>query len=366
MVDIAPELHKQIEADFARLVEANTGIANILSAVNNSNATHADLQKYAELLGECCSAALKSAITADVLPNGQMYYNIAERTIRPALESNRELVNATAIEIQSQLNRAAEIGIKAQIPQPNNDRITNLINRLTADPDFNKVQWIIDEPIVNFTLSVADDFIKQNFEFQAKAGLNPQISRITVGKCCDWCSNLAGVYDYATVPEDFYRRHAFCRCMVIYTPGDGRRQNVWTKKWDDPQDIAELERRKTVGLNAADSFSAAEYKQKIKDLNILDYDAIIAAAKNGGKHSGRYEIMLDYGEVQLRKSIMSHYRQVEEHINKIKYPETLAGWNEISDRERTGIFSTWSSHLTRNAEEAAIEISLWEEKFEHE
>lgn len=43
---------------------------------------------------------------------------------------------------------------------------------------------------------------------------------------------------YPHVPADVYRRHERCRCKVEYDPGDGRRQNVWDKKWtEDPETL---------------------------------------------------------------------------------------------------------------------------------
>lgn len=38
------------------------------------------------------------------------------------------------------------------------------------------------------------------------------------------------------MPADVYRRHERCRCRVEYDPGDGRRQNVWDKKWTEDEE----------------------------------------------------------------------------------------------------------------------------------
>lgn len=40
---------------------------------------------FARNLGDILAEILKKDITQDVLPNGRMYYNIAERTIKPVL-----------------------------------------------------------------------------------------------------------------------------------------------------------------------------------------------------------------------------------------------------------------------------------------
>lgn len=90
-------------------------------------------------------------------------------------------------------------------------------------------------PIINFSQSIVTDFIRENAEFQSKAGLPSVIVRKLAGGCCDWCRSLAGTYTYPdNVPKDVYRRHQRCRCTVDFHPSDsrkGRVQNVHSKKW---------------------------------------------------------------------------------------------------------------------------------------
>lgn len=61
------------------------------------------------------------------------------------------------------------------------------------------------------------------------------IVRTTDGKCCKWCTAIAGRYEYGNEPHDVYRRHDNCGCTVIYESGR-QRQDVWTKKtWEVPE-----------------------------------------------------------------------------------------------------------------------------------
>ena len=58
--------------------------------------------------------------------------------------------------------------------------------------------------------------------------------RTTDGKCCKWCTQVAGRYEYGTEPSDVYRRHDNCGCTTIYENGR-QRQDVWSKKkWEAP------------------------------------------------------------------------------------------------------------------------------------
>lgn len=45
---------------------------------------------------------------------------------------------------------------------------------------------------------------------------------------------MVGTYNYPDeVPDDVYKRHRHCRCIVEYFPGDGKKQDVWSKEWED-------------------------------------------------------------------------------------------------------------------------------------
>lgn len=178
--------------------------------------------------------AFGSEIAPGVLPDDKMYYNIAKRIIGSSLQYNYDLVGDYARDVQTLLNEQAGLSIKGIKPEINQDRIAGIINKISNYETFDQGKWLLDEPVVNFSQSVVDDTVKANADFQYKAGLRPKIIRTEAGNCCDWCKGLAGVYDYPNVPQDVYRRHRFCRCTVDYHPGDGKKQDVWSKKWKDP------------------------------------------------------------------------------------------------------------------------------------
>lgn len=146
------------------------------------------------------------------------------------------------------------------------DRIQGILNRASDAPKFSGVRWILgDGVLTNYMQSFVDDTMKRNAEFQSKAGVSPKIVRKSPTKCCPWCDALVGEYKYPDdVPDDVYRRHDNCNCIVEFYPGDGKKQDVWSKQWQeaDPETLTERKRvfpkrataeqlaeRKTVGLN---------------------------------------------------------------------------------------------------------------------
>lgn len=99
---------------------------------------------------------------------------------------------------------------------------------------------MLAEPLVNFAQTIVDDAVRANADFQYKAGLSPKIIRTSTGKCCKWCDNLAGVYEYEEVSDtgnNVFRRHKHCKCLVEYDGNDGKRTNVHTKKTANKNDI---------------------------------------------------------------------------------------------------------------------------------
>ncbi len=74
-----------------------------------------------------------------------------------------------------------------------------------------------------------DDFIKENVEIRAKAGLTETITIEAIGGCCDWCSKLEGTYKYGEEPKDVYKKHDNCTCVVTAKTDKGY-TDVWSKE----------------------------------------------------------------------------------------------------------------------------------------
>lgn len=227
--DVAPELYDQLMAEFERLCIEDERIQSILLRLDELT-EHVWTQNYSEYIGENLAKAYAEILTDENLPDAHLYYNIAIRTIDPTLKVVYNRVNALADRIQTNMNQKAGISLKPFRAKVNQSRINGLIERLVGEEIVSDGKWLLEEPIVNFSQSCADDFMKENFEKQGKAGLSPKISRTIVGGCCEWCAKLTGKYDYPINNRDIFKRHRFCRCTVAYETGDGKANNVWSKK----------------------------------------------------------------------------------------------------------------------------------------
>lgn len=234
--DVVPELMEQIDAKFKANNLRDRQLGRVSQRITAGTADLSDAHTFAERLGFNLSDALTGTLREDNLPNGRLYYNIAERTVIPALEQDYELVNEAAAMIQKSIDEKDQIGlasVRADFPM---ERIQNLIDKLTAyeiTPQ-QVISWLT-EPIVNNSEAFVDDYVEANSKFRAKAGLKTKLIRKAAWNCCDWCSKLEGTYDYGSAPSDIYRRHEFCRCTVTYQ-SEKISQNVWSKrKWETPK-----------------------------------------------------------------------------------------------------------------------------------
>lgn len=241
--DIVPELLEKIQKEFKNKTEKSKVLKKKILALKAGKATHLDSNEFAIEVGNILAEVFKNEITEDILPDNKIYYNIAKRLIEPNLKNNYELVSDFSKEVQDVLNKESNISLKAIKPEMNQDRIDGIVNKISEYDDFKEGRWLLDEPIKNFTQSIVDDTIKTNADFQYKSGLKPKIVRKEIGNCCDWCKEVVGTYEYPNVPKDVYRRHRFCRCTVDYLPGDGRKQDVHTKKWTDTDKNDEIQKR---------------------------------------------------------------------------------------------------------------------------
>lgn len=268
--DISPGLLKGVRESFDAAVSGNKKISGLYMKLEAGVATYAEANNFAIEVGETLARAFQNNLSGDVLPNGKMYYNIAKAVVEPMMINNHDLIANFTEKAQKSLNEAANIGIKAIRPELNRDRIDGIINKLTVADEYDDVSWLLGEPIVNFSQSIVDDAIRINAEFHYNSGLQPVIIRKEMGNCCNWCKEVVGRYSYPDVPKDVYRRHQHCRCTVDYYPGDGKKQNVHTKKWQRLNEKEALQQRKELDSQSTKQYnnSPAKNLKRIYDEDV--------------------------------------------------------------------------------------------------
>lgn len=263
-MDISPDLLNDIAIDFERRLDNNSKVQGLAKKLAQGTATYKEADEYAIEVGDSLAKAYQSVLSSDVLPDGRLYYNIANAVVRPTLEANHDIVAEYAAEVQNLLNKQAKIGLNAIKPEVDQNRIQGLLDRLSEAENYDAVSWLLVEPVRNFAQNTVDDTVRVNADAQFKSGLSPKIIRtaepagtrsVKRGKKtytypvpCKWCQSLAGTYNYSPrMDRNVFKRHEGCRCNVEYSPDGAKRQNAWTKRWTDSQDEAIMEARKNYG-----------------------------------------------------------------------------------------------------------------------
>ena len=261
MTDIAPELLEKIQKSFEEQTAA------LREQIKSGVKSYEEAYGYAIRVGEALSRSFGVNITPEVLPDGMMYYNIADKVVRPMLLEEHDLTSRAAASAQRSVNKTAGIGIKPLETEFDAERAQGIIDRVSSQP-FEEIKWILDEPVKTFSKNVVDHTLEKNVEFQGKSGLHPKIRRTAFGKTCPWCRALAGTYSYPDVPKDVYRRHSNCNCTVEYVDG-GKFQDVWSKKIYSKSQAERDDRvQRSIEKSQTDQEERARQVERRRDLGI--------------------------------------------------------------------------------------------------
>ena len=130
--DIVPELYAQIHADFDANIHKSKIVKTFRSRLEKKKADAKGVSLYAAELGKCAAYALTRNLTQENLPDGKLYWNIAERTIQPILEECHQMIMAAASEVQSLEDKKKGINLKPIEPDFPRYRVHDFMNKLVA------------------------------------------------------------------------------------------------------------------------------------------------------------------------------------------------------------------------------------------
>lgn len=223
---------------------------------------------YAEEVGRILADAYMKNLSSDVLPDGKMYYDIASAILNPTLENNYGLISSYVCDSMEVLNKKAGINVKARKPSYSINKTLGLIKKVSDADHFDDVKKYLNEPVITNALSIVDEGARVNADLHYNLGYIPVIKRTASFGCCKWCRGLEGIVEYdPRMDRDIFRRHAHCRCKVIYDPGesDGKVQDVWNKKWNKNSYALH-------GLSAGDSDSLVQEHKSPIFLKTIDFN----------------------------------------------------------------------------------------------
>lgn len=130
MADVGQELYQEIRDEFQSSLNKDKELARIQSRIDKEKADFADIYKYADRIGQLASEILINCLTEDKLPGGVLYWNIAQKTIKPLFEYIHQIINEKAAAVQKYIDSSSGIGINTVSGPFPEDRINDLIQKL--------------------------------------------------------------------------------------------------------------------------------------------------------------------------------------------------------------------------------------------
>lgn len=237
-MDIAPEIYENISADFSKSVTEDKELNRLMKKIANGKGTQADVTQLSQRFGVLSSNALKKNIKLAELPDETLYWNIADKTIRPTLlDCYRNINRYAGIELKT---RDAKGNISVKIlgggdPTNRIDKVMESAVSATTQPALDDA---LTDPVIAANRKFYDDFQKRNAELRTELGFREVIVRQydDVGLRyrtidCEWCLQRAGTWDYAEAKDNgVFERHVGCNCTIEhYTEKGINRQTDWTR-----------------------------------------------------------------------------------------------------------------------------------------
>ena len=199
--------YEQLRAALDKKLAADPSLRAVVKRIKNGTATLTASAEYARVL----SHILGREVSANVLDLDDRA-GVVTQLLRDCYGD----VNSIYAQTQTLLDEQAGIHIRPQQPDFPAERVDQFTHSL-IDPTVKDsvIKRRAKSGCETITKSYHDDCIKKNAQFRHDAGLKCYIVRIGT-KCCEWCSDVAGKYEFGEQPDGIFRRHDNCDCTIIY------------------------------------------------------------------------------------------------------------------------------------------------------
>ena len=227
-VDVAPELAAKINSIYDEALKNDKTIVRLGTKLQTKPLSASEIRTLSERLGRHASDALREVLTPEALPDGRVYWNIAERTIKPLLE--KVYATENAVQKASQLLIDKDAGVHIAISNGVNpaDRINEVLNFAVDSKTGEQISNALNDPVKTTALDFMDDFNKANAELRSGMGFKLTVVREYDGvglgggrRPCNWCIGRAGTWTYEEAKErGVFERHVGCGCTIEVVSSD--------------------------------------------------------------------------------------------------------------------------------------------------
>lgn len=243
MKDIAPELYNRIMDEYRAGNRSDKVLMSIVNKVKAGKGTQKDIARIADRLGKHASDAFKDVLRLESLPNETLYWNIADKTIKPALNATwDEVSKLAAVQMKSKdkvigLNIGVKVGVNPE------RRIRDVMNMAVGQTSQEALDNALTGPVIAASRKFYDDFQMSNADMRDALGFSEQVIRtyddvgLHDGKTpCEWCLARQGTFTMSEAHElGVFERHPGCGCTIeVITPDNTKLQTDWTRnEWTE-------------------------------------------------------------------------------------------------------------------------------------
>ena len=219
------EYERIVRDKFSKLFEENEDVERLFKKLKTGTADYKEANEFSLVVGEILAETFDSVFKE--YGENIVVSDLADEVVAQMLKQNYRLSSLVCDVVQGNLNRAGGIGVIPISPNFDKSRAEGIVEKIKEIGTVEGIQTTLSEDVINFSQSVADDWVRTNAEFQRSLGLGSKVVRIWSGsrpshdsRGTDWCESLAGVYNYTDgeVPPNVWKRHKGCKCIVAYYP----------------------------------------------------------------------------------------------------------------------------------------------------
>lgn len=160
-----------------------------------------------------------------IMNGDDVYASTMRQILENVIPEMNDDVWSACVQIQDNLNKAAELGIKAKTAELNPNEIRNIAESM----DGKKIE-LIDGKLATYACKTVDMTQSSNMDFAMDLGFEIQVTRTYDGvglhrrtkhaEPCDWCLRRAGTHKFKNSAEvedsGVFARHEGCGCTIDY------------------------------------------------------------------------------------------------------------------------------------------------------
>lgn len=250
------ENYKRLREELNERLNNDKRLTEIMDKISKGTATFKDSAEYSQIVADHMGDVISKNIGKITVPLGK------EMVCKELLKENIERVDTVFGKVQVSVDEKMGIHLNPVTPPYPTERVNAIAHSLEdTNADDEKVARR-GKSSGNVVAARHDENVKANAAWREKAGFDCYLVRDAGGGCCAWCAALEGRYEYASAPDDIFRRHDNCTCTVTYECGK-MRQDVWSKRTWQASD-KELEQRKALSEASKPTVNTPEQAKELE------------------------------------------------------------------------------------------------------